>query len=58
LADAVARFYGDDLEETLAAGVSSQVDRFSWQHLAGAIEELAGSQGGVVKTGQTDRASN
>ena len=58
LADAVVRFYHDDLGETLAAGVASQADRFSWQHLAGAIEELAGNQGGVFKTGKTDRASN
>lgn len=41
LADAVVRFYHDDLGETLAAGVASQADRFSWPHLAGAIEELA-----------------
>jgi glycosyltransferase involved in cell wall biosynthesis len=43
LADAVARFYRDDLGETLAAGVASQADRFSWPRSVRVVEELASS---------------
>ncbi|MEM7786521.1 MAG: glycosyltransferase [Bacteroidota bacterium] len=40
LADAMARFVEDDLGETLAAGVRRERDRYSWDRLFEAVEDL------------------
>lgn len=43
LADALVRFFDDDLAEILAEGVRRERERYSWDHLLDAIEALAGS---------------
>lgn len=45
LAAALVRFVEDDLEADLAAGVRRQRERYSWDRLAEAVEELAGVGG-------------
>ncbi len=42
LAAALVRFVEDDLAEPLAAGVRRQRERFSWDRLAEAVEDLGG----------------
>jgi len=40
LADAITRFYQQDLEATLTAGVKTSAHRFSWEHLIDILHEL------------------
>jgi glycosyltransferase involved in cell wall biosynthesis len=42
LAAAVVRFYDENWEERLRAGVREERRKYSWEPLAAAIEELAG----------------
>lgn len=40
LADAVVRFYQEDMEETFVENVKKEADRFSWDRLTEKVEEL------------------
>ncbi|MFO7653641.1 MAG: glycosyltransferase [Candidatus Krumholzibacteriia bacterium] len=42
LAEAVIRFFAEDWAQRLAAGVACEKERYSWDHLARSLEELAG----------------
>jgi glycosyltransferase involved in cell wall biosynthesis len=43
LAEAILRFYTENREDGFAANVAAEKKKYSWDHLASAIEELAGT---------------
>jgi len=40
IADAIAQYFGDGLQETLQAGIREQKQRFSWDRMVGTITQL------------------
>ncbi len=47
LADALQRFYRENLETTMVPNVREEKKRYSWEALVAAIEEICGQRGGT-----------